>query len=102
MTAGRGDESDGRYASWYGSAHRQVLAALVAYCGDLGAAADATDEAFARAYMKLQVCPYATPGFDVLDLRVSGGSLPHAMLVRIGLSGSGQTARKILNSMKPG
>jgi RNA polymerase sigma factor (sigma-70 family) len=40
------------FETWYPAAHRQVLAALVAYCGDLAAASEATDEAFARAFAR--------------------------------------------------
>jgi RNA polymerase sigma-70 factor (ECF subfamily) len=40
------------FESWYPTAHRQVLAALVAYCGDLTEAAEAADEAFVRAFAK--------------------------------------------------
>ncbi|HEV8065323.1 MAG TPA: hypothetical protein VGP46_10850 [Acidimicrobiales bacterium] len=47
---------------------------------------------------KLDVCPYSAP-YDVLYLKVSGGSLRHALLVRIGLSGNGLAARQILYSM---
>lgn len=37
------------FDGWYRSAHRQVLAALVSYCGSVPDAEDAVDEAFARA-----------------------------------------------------
>jgi RNA polymerase sigma-70 factor (ECF subfamily) len=40
---------DDGFESWYRTAHRQVVAALTAYSGDLGASAEATDEAFSRA-----------------------------------------------------
>jgi RNA polymerase sigma-70 factor (ECF subfamily) len=40
------------FEQWYATAHRQVLAALVSYCGDLNEAAEATDEAFIRAFAK--------------------------------------------------
>jgi RNA polymerase sigma factor (sigma-70 family) len=36
------------FERWYRSAHRQVLAGLIAYAGDAGRAAEATDEAFSR------------------------------------------------------
>jgi RNA polymerase sigma-70 factor (ECF subfamily) len=49
----RGPESDdASFEDWYVAAHPKVLAALVAYCGNTGEAAEATDEAFARAYTK--------------------------------------------------
>jgi hypothetical protein len=47
---------------------------------------------------KLHVCPFSA-AYDVLYLKVSGGSMPHALLVRIGLSGNGLAARQILYSM---
>ncbi len=37
---------------WYRVARPQVLAALVVYCGDLGESAEATDEAFTRAFAR--------------------------------------------------
>ncbi len=48
----------------------------------------------------LRVCPYTAPAYDVLDVRVSGGHLPHAFLVQIGLAGTGMTARTILHSLR--
>jgi hypothetical protein len=50
----------------------------------------------------LHMCPYASPGYDILALRVSGGSVSTPMLVQIGLSGSGETARTILDSLRSG
>jgi len=47
MTAGPTVEE--AFERWYVRSHRQILAALVAYCGDLTEAAEVTDEAFARA-----------------------------------------------------
>jgi DNA-directed RNA polymerase specialized sigma24 family protein len=37
------------FDQWYATAHRQVLAALVTYCGDLK---EGADEAFIRAFTK--------------------------------------------------
>lgn len=50
----------------------------------------------------LHICPYASPGYDILALRVSGTSISTPMLVQVGLSGSGQTARTILGSLRSG
>jgi len=49
----------------------------------------------------LAVCPYADPAFGILYLRVSGPQLPRAVMVEIGLAGSGSTARTILGSLRP-
>jgi RNA polymerase sigma-70 factor (ECF subfamily) len=51
MTSGP-ESDDGAFEQWYLAAHPKVLAALIAYCGEAGDAAEATDEAFARAYTK--------------------------------------------------
>ena len=47
-----------------------------------------------------KVCPYALPELDILAVRVSGNSLPHSLLVLIGLSGSGLDAERVLYSMR--
>jgi RNA polymerase sigma-70 factor (ECF subfamily) len=46
------DARTASFEEWYPAAHRQVLAALLAYAGDLSAAREAVDEAFARAFAR--------------------------------------------------
>ena len=58
MTMGAVDEACER---WYVTSHRRILAALVAYCGDLTEAAEVTDEAFARALGRWDRLPSTWP-----------------------------------------
>ncbi len=54
---------DEGFVSWYEREHERVFAALCALSGDADAAADATDEAFARAFAHWQrVSAMASPG----------------------------------------
>lgn len=51
------------FVAWYEREHERVFASLCALSGDADAAADATDEAFARAYLHWdRVAAMASPG----------------------------------------
>ncbi len=51
------------FVGWYEREHERVFASLYALCSDADAAADATDEAFARAYLHWdRVAAMASPG----------------------------------------
>jgi hypothetical protein len=48
----------------------------------------------------LTACPYASPGFNLLCVRVSGQHLAHPVMVEVALAGDGSIGRTILGSLQ--
>ncbi len=65
---------------WYQAEHARVLASMLLICGDLDEAAEATDEAFARAYERWE--------------RVSGMAAPGGWTQRVALNVVRRRARR--------
>ncbi|MDQ3758303.1 MAG: hypothetical protein M3394_10690 [Actinomycetota bacterium] len=82
------DHSD--FASWYSAAHPKVVTSLMLVTGDLHAAQEAADEAFARAYDRWRrVSEMASPtgwtyrvAFNVLRRKWHRASLERKLLLR--------------------
>lgn len=70
----------GSFEAFYEEAHPRVRAALTVIVGDADAAADATDEAFARAYLHWH--------------RVAAMEAPQAWVVKVGLNVARRRGRR--------
>src|SRR5437868_5375989 len=82
-----------RFEEWYASERPRVLATLAVLCGDLDAAHEATDEAFARAYSRWdRVATMVSPGGWVY--RVALNDLRRRRR-------RGAVERRLLNRLRP-
>lgn len=83
-------EGHSDFATWYTTAHPKIVTSLLLYTGDLHAAQEAADEAFARAYARWKrVSLMASPtgwayrvAFNVLRRRWRRTALEQKLLLR--------------------
>src|SRR5919109_2013037 len=83
-------EGHSDFATWYGTTHPKVVTSLLLTTGDLHAAQEAADEAFARAYMRWKrVSQMASPtgwtyrvAFNIPRRRWRRAALEKSLLLR--------------------